>query len=219
MKREPPTAYYPVFLNISGKKCVVVGGGQIALRKVGMLLDCGAKVKVISLDFCPELGRLAENREIRTLNREYRIGDLKGALIAIAATDDKRTNFEVAKEANEKGVLVNVVDAPELSDFIVPSYLRRGEITISISTAGKSPALARKIRTKLEREFGEEYVSLIRLLGEVRVEVKRQGIKVTEDGWQEAIDLDLLIELLKKGEGEKARAVLLSSLKGKYQSG
>jgi precorrin-2 dehydrogenase/sirohydrochlorin ferrochelatase len=212
-KKDQVTAYYPVFLNISGRKCVVVGGGQVALRKVRVLLEHGADVKVISLDLCPGLAQLAESREIKALNRAYRTGDLADASVAIAATDDGELNRQVAEEAHSKAVLVNVVDDAENSDFIVPSYLRRGEVTIAVSTSGRSPALARKIRTRLEKELGNEYASLIRLIGEVRAKVKREGIKIDGDRWQEALDLDLLLELLKRGDEEKAKAILLSDLK------
>ncbi|MFQ5997022.1 MAG: bifunctional precorrin-2 dehydrogenase/sirohydrochlorin ferrochelatase [Dehalococcoidales bacterium] len=212
-KKNQVTAYYPVFLNISGRKCVVVGGGQVALRKVRVLLEHGADVEVISPDLCPELVQLAENREIKTLNRAYRPGDLADATVTIAATDDGALNRKVAEEAHRKAVLVNVVDDAENSDFIVPSYLRRGEVTIAVSTSGRSPALARKIRTRLEKDVGNEYASLIRLIGEVRTEVKREGIKIDGDRWQEALDLDLLLELLKRGDEEKAKAILFSDLK------
>ncbi len=209
---ELPT-YYPIFLNISGKKCVVVGGGQVALRKVRTLLEHGANVEVISPDLCPELSQLAESGEIRVLQRSYRVGDLQDAVIVIAATNDSNTNLEVVKEARRKAVLVNVVDDSESSDFIVPSYMRRGDVTIAISTGGRSPALARKIRTRLEEDFGDEYASLVLLIDEVRAEVKRQEIKVNGDAWQEALDLDLLSDLLRRGDTEKAKAILLSNLK------
>jgi len=205
--------YYPIFLNISGKKCVVVGGGPVALRKVRTLLEHGASVEVISPDPCSELSQLAESREIRVLQRSYQAGDLQDAIIAIAATNDSNTNLEVVKEARRKAVLVNVVDDPESSDFIAPSYMRRGDVAIAISTGGRSPALARKIRTRLEKDFGGEYASLALLIDGVRAEVKRQGIEVNGDAWQEALDLDLMIDLLKKGNGEKAKAILLSKLK------
>ncbi len=209
---ELPT-YYPIFVNISGKRCVVVGGGQVALRKVRTLLKHGASVEVISPDLCSELSQLAESGEIRVLQRSYRAGDLQDAVIAIAATNDSNTNLEVVKEARRKAVLVNVVDDPESSDFIVPSYMRRGDVTIAISTGGRSPALARKIRTKLEEDFGDEYASLALLIDEVRAEVKRQGIKINGDAWQEALDLDLLSDLLRRGDNEKAKAILLCNLK------
>ena len=103
----------------------------------------------------------------------------------------------------------------DLSGFIVPSCVRRGEVTIAVSTAGRSPALARKIRTRLEKDFGDEYASLARLIGEVRAEVKRQGVELDGDTWQEALDLDSLTELLRRGDSETARAVLLGNLTGR----
>ncbi len=214
-KEDQMPAYYPVSLNISGRKCVVVGGGQVALRKAKALLEHGADVEVISPDLCPELVQLAGSGEIRVLAREYQPGDLKKAFVAIAATDDTEVNQRVVTEARKDAVLVNVVDDAENSDFIVPSCLRRGEVTIAVSTSGRSPALARKIRTRLEKELGDEYASLIHLIGEVRAEVKREGMRIDGDRWQKALDLDLLLELISRGDGEKARAILFSNLKSK----
>ncbi len=191
----------------------MVGGGQVALRKVRAFLEHGANVEVISRELCAELNRLAESGAIRAIRRQYRLGDLTGALIAVAATDNRRTNLRVAKEASTSAVLVNVVDDAESSDFIVPSCLRRGDVAVAVSTGGKSPALARKIREKLEGVFGEEYASLLRLVDEVRSEMKRQGITVDGDGWHSALDLDLIIDLLKQGEKEKARTALRNNLK------
>ena len=217
MKKGQGITYYPVFLNVDGKKCVVVGGGQVAWRKVRVLLEHGADIEVISPDLCPELAKLAESGEIHALTREYQAGDLKNAFVAIAATDDNEINQRVVVEARRRAVLVNVVDDAENSDFIVPSFLRRGDITIAVSTNGKSPALARKIRSRLEKEMGDEYASLASLVSEVRGEVKQQGIKIDDTGWQEALDLDLFLELLRKGEKVKAKAILLSNLKAKQQ--
>ena len=219
MKKETATpAYYPVFLNISGRKCVVVGGGQVALRKVKTLLEYGASVEVVSSEVCSELGKLAESGEIQVQRRDYHSGDLKGAVLAIAATDDSDTNLEAATEAREKAVLVNIVDDAESSDFIAPSYLRRGDITIAVSTAGRSPALARKIRTRLEKEFGNEYASLALLIAEVRAELKRQGIEVDGETWQEALDLDILGELVRRGDNAKAKAILLDNLRRRQKT-
>ena len=215
MKKKDTTAYYPISLNISGRKCVVVGGGEVALRKVKTLLQHGANVEVISPDLCPELARLTESGEISMRNHAYQTGDLAGAFLAIAATDDAVLNRRVAEEARNKSVLVNVVDDAENSDFIVPSYLRRNGLTIAVSTSGQSPALARKIRTRLEKEITSQYGTLTRLIGEVRAEIKREGMKIENNHWQEALDLDLLLELLKKGGKEKAKAILLSRLKEK----
>jgi len=209
--RELP-GYYPAFLNINDQRCVVIGGGLVARRKVGMLLECGASVVVISPDCCAELDRMVEKGEIQAIRRHYRAGDLRGARIVIAATDDKNVNREIVQEARKEAVLVNVVDDAELSDFIVPAYLRRGEVTIAVSTAGRSPALARKIKARLERDFGEEYAALVRLIGEVRHQIRQQGVEVDGDAWQEAIDLDWLIDLLRVGQSDKAKSVLLDSL-------
>ncbi|GAG12058.1 unnamed protein product, partial [marine sediment metagenome] len=203
--------------NIRGRKCVVVGGGQVALRKVRVLLEHGADVEVISPDLCPELAKLAQGREIHALTRKYQAGDLKNAFVAIVATDSGDINQRVVVEARRRAVLVNVVDDAGNSDFIVPSYLRRGALTIAVSTGGKSPALARKIRSRLEKELGDEYALVVCLIGEVRAEIRQQKIKIDNDDWQEALDLDQLLDLLRKGEKLKAKAILLSNLKAKQQ--
>ena len=215
MKKDQGITYYPVFLNISNRKCVVVGGGQVALRKVQVLLEHGAKVEVISPTLCPELLVLVENGQIQAHIREYREGDLQGAFITIAATDNNNINQRLVAEARRRAVLVNVVDDPEHCDFILPSYLRRGEVTIAVSTGGRSPALARKIRSRLEEKMGEEYAQLTDLIGNIRNELRKKEIRINADGWQEALDLDLLLDFLRKGEKEKARAALLGKLKAK----
>jgi len=217
MKRDQGIPYYPVFLNVKGKKCVIIGGGQVALRKVNMLLETEAEVTVISPNMCPDLIQMAARGEIRAINREYRTGDLENVFVAIAATDNGETNEQVVAEAREGSVLVNVVDDAENSDFIVPSYFRRGNLSIAVSTGGKSPALARKIRTRLEKEIGDEYALLTSLANEVRAELKQKSIEVGSGGWQEALDLDLLLGLLRKGQKEKAKATLLSELKIKQK--
>ncbi|HUV55982.1 MAG TPA: bifunctional precorrin-2 dehydrogenase/sirohydrochlorin ferrochelatase [Dehalococcoidales bacterium] len=212
MKRLNPSVYYPVFLNIYQKKCIVVGGGEVALRKVRALLEQGATVQVIAPTLSSELSHLADSNTITVLPRNYEPGDLKNARIIIAATTETETNRRVAMEAKRRGILVNVVDDPEHSDFIVPSCIHRGDLTIAISTAGKSPALARKIRTRLESDFGKEYLSLVKLIGEVRSELKRRRVKVNATIWQDALDLDQLIEMVRAGQIEKAKTTLLNNL-------
>lgn len=213
MKRiERIPHYYPISLNICGKRCVVVGGGNVALRKVKALLEHGANVEVVSPSLCPELSQLAAAKTISALHKEYEPGDLNGAFIAIAATAESDTNQKVADEARRQKILVNVVDSSAQSDFIGASYLRRGDLTIAISTAHRSPALARKIRTRLEQDFGAEYASLTSLIEEVRSELKKRAVIVSGNDWQKALDLDLLIELLRTGQREKAKATLLSNL-------
>lgn len=213
MKRvEQVSHYYPIFLNIRGKRCVVVGGGRVALRKVWVLLEHGANVEVISPALCPELSQLAEARTINVIRKGYEPGDLKGVFLTIAATTENDVNQKVAEEARQEKILVNVVDNAEQSDFIVPSCLRRGNFTIAVSTAGSSPALARKVRTRLEQDFGEEYTTLTNLIEAVRAELKKGAVIVSGDDWQKALDLDLLLELLRNGQQEKAKATLLGNL-------
>jgi siroheme synthase-like protein len=213
MKRtEHAFPYYPMFLNIDGKRCVVAGGGDVAFRKVKTLLEHGATIVVISPDLCSGLEGLAENGQIQVYRRLYHPGDLKDAFIAVAATDNSAVNREIMKEARNEAVLINIVDDAENSDFIVPSQMRIEDITIAVSTSGKSPALARKIRTKLEKEFGIEYIDLYKLISEARSEIKKQGLKISNDDWQQGLDLDTLVDLLKKGDREKAKTFLYDKL-------
>lgn len=212
-RRKEVSPYYPIFVNIGGKKCLVVGGGEVALRKVQALLEHDANVEVVSPVLCPELSRMAREGTIQALERDYKPEDLQDALIAIAATDDAKANESVAAEARRRGILVNVVDDPQHSDFIAPSYFRRGDVTIAVSTSGRSPALARKIRSELEKQFGTEYARLALLAGEVRHELKQQGVTVSNDAWQEILDLHPLIELLKYGKTQEAKEIMLRKLK------
>jgi len=213
-KHIKPPIYYPIFLNIQGKRCVVIGGGKVALRKVKMLLDCGANVSVISPKPHPDIAKLSKERAIHLIQREYETQDLKGAVITIVCTDVKEVNRKVADEAKKAGIPVNVADDPEPSDFIIPAFFRRGNLTLAVSTSGVSPALARKIRMKLEKSFGEEYTSLLSLIGEVRSTLKEKGYIVDAETWQEALDIDLLIQLVRSGQRKKAKVILLSKLKG-----
>jgi siroheme synthase-like protein len=211
-KKSKATDYYPIFFNLRSKTGVVVGGGKVAFRKLKTLLDCGVDLTVISPKPCPEIVKLSKDRSIRLIRRDYEAGDLKDAMIAIVCTDVKKVNRKVAGDARKAGVLVNVADDPEPSDFIIPSFFRRRNLTIAVSTSGVSPALARKIRSKLEKSFGEEYGSLLSIIGEVRSAIKEKGIIVDVDAWQDALDLDLLIQHVQAGQGEKAKAFLLNKL-------
>ena len=213
MKEPNPLVYYPIFLNLEGKKCVVVGGGEVALRKVRTLLNCGAKVVVVSPALNSDLAQLAEAGTISVISREYEPKDLTDAVIVVAATDIAEVNQNIAKKARKHGILVNVVDRPEESDFIMPSLVRRGDLILAVSTSGASPALAKKIRMRLEQTFGEEYSPLLSLIKEVRQELKAQQLRVNAEDWQNALDLDLLTHLIQAGERQKAKAALLEKLK------
>ncbi|MFC2067408.1 bifunctional precorrin-2 dehydrogenase/sirohydrochlorin ferrochelatase [Chloroflexota bacterium] len=204
--------YYPVALNIAGRQCAIIGGGEVALRKVNMLLGAGAEVTVISPNMCPDLIQMAVRGKILTINREYRTGDLKNVFVAIAATDNVETNEQVVIEAREGAVLVNVIDDAENSDFIVPSSFRRGSLSITVSTSGKSPALARKIRSQLEKEISADYSTLVDIISEVRSELKKRNIIVDSNNWQEALDIDHMLDLLRIGENEKSKSLLLNNI-------
>ena len=160
--------YYPVNLDVRGKACLVVGGGEVALRKVRSLTEAGADVTVVAPAVHPKIKALGG---VTIREEAWRDTDLHGAFLVIVATDDEVTNRTVARDAADFGCLVNVVDCPALSNFIVPATLARGELQISVSTGGASPALARRLREKLEGQFGEEYAQLVAVLGELRREI------------------------------------------------
>jgi precorrin-2 dehydrogenase/sirohydrochlorin ferrochelatase len=212
------SGYYPLFLKVKDKKCVVIGGGEVAERKVKGLLEQSARVEVISPGITPYLRQLAEQGKITVAEREYHPGDLKGSLLAIAATDSSRVNKEVAQEGEREGILVNVVDDPEQSTFIVPSVVQRGDLRIAISTGGHSPALARKIRQELEHHFPPEYALLLPLVSEVRQQLRHEQQTVDSEVWQESLDIPQLLELLRQGEFHQAKKRLLSALKGEKAS-
>jgi siroheme synthase-like protein len=213
MRRHEPSPYYPVLLKINGKRCLVVGGGMVALRKVQTLLEHGADIVIVSPDICPELGQESKYGAVRTIQRDYKSDDLKGVYLVVAATDNSAINERVAADAKKLGILVNVVDKPDISDFIVPSYFKRGDIIVSVSTCGKSPALARKIRSELESELKAEYAQLAIIASEVRGALKEAGITVSAEDWQKALDLNSLIELIKRGKNREAREIMFSRLK------
>jgi len=159
---------YPVNLDVERRKCVVVGGGKVAEKKVLGLLECGADVSVISPHLVANLKELSDKRVIKYLKRAYKPGDLKGAYLVVASTNSHKVNRRVGEEARRLGILVNVVSAPSLSDFSVPAVLRRGEFMLTVSTSGKSPALSRRLRMELEDAFGDEYEAFTEILGRIR---------------------------------------------------
>lgn len=162
-------ALYPANLKIAGRDCVIIGGGKVAARKAAALLECGAKVKVVSPVLDAEFNALAEG--IEHIERPYRSGDLAGSFLAIAATDDEQTNRAVEEEAQAAGLLLNVVDKPDQCNFYVPSSIRRGELMVTISTGGQLPALAKRLRRQMEELFPLEWEPALEMLGSARLEV------------------------------------------------
>ena len=162
---------YPVCLEISDKLCVVVGGGSVAERKILGLLKAGAQVRVISPQLTRTLAGLADEGRIEWLERGYAQGDLAGALLIFAATDSRKVQEAVFKEAGQGGQLVNVIDAPAHCSFHVPAVVRRGDLTLAVSTSGKSPAVAAMVRKQLAQSYGEEYGLLLDLISRLREQV------------------------------------------------
>ena len=167
------TVLYPIFLDLSGRRCVVVGGGEVANRKARKLLQARAGVVVISPEIKPELESVA----VEVRRRPYRDGDLEGAYLAFAATDSRGANAAVAREAKERGIPVNVADGPFEGDFALPAVLRRGRLQVAVSTGGASPTLARRIKNELEERFGPEWAGIVERLNAER----RGGASPDED--------------------------------------
>jgi len=174
-------SFYPICLDLEARTCVVVGGGRVAERKVLGLLSCNAKVSVISPVLTEELQLQHASGNIEWIDREYRQGDLAQAFLVIAATDDEETQKQVYVEADTNNLLLNVADVPQRCNFILPATARQGDLAISVSTAGKSPALARKIRMELEKRYGPEYRVLVDILGAVRPQVLAFGMEQLEN--------------------------------------
>src|SRR5215203_2659071 len=162
------TPFYIACLKLTGRRCVVVGGGEIGVEKVEGLLACDGRVVLIAPEAEPELRRLADEGSIEWIRREYRPGDLEATFIAIAATNDTDVNIAVYSDAEARAMLVNVVDVPPLCNFILPAIVRTGPLAIAISTAGASPALAKRIKTQIADTYGESYSRLAELLNEAR---------------------------------------------------
>ncbi|MBI3355086.1 MAG: bifunctional precorrin-2 dehydrogenase/sirohydrochlorin ferrochelatase [Nitrospirae bacterium] len=160
--------YYPVFLNLKNKKAVVIGGGSVAERKAQTLLSCNADVSIISPKITPRLRRLAKEGKIEYIKKSYEDKDIKDAFIVVAATNDRGINEAIYKTAERYGCLLNIVDKPESSNFIVPSVISRGDLTIAISTGGRSPALSKQIRKELQQIYGREYEIFIKTMGKIR---------------------------------------------------
>ena len=165
---------YPLFVDLSGRKVVVVGGGRVAQRKVESLLACDATVVVISPETTAKLAELAEQGKIKIETRAYRPGDLAGASLVISACGDTAVNQQVHSQAEQSDILCNVVDQPHLCTFHVPSVVNRGHLQIAISTAGASPALAGRIRRELQAQYGSCYETLLAAMSDLRQHVKKK---------------------------------------------
>jgi precorrin-2 dehydrogenase/sirohydrochlorin ferrochelatase len=206
---------YPICLvNLSEQRTVVIGGGQVALRKVRGLLEAGASITLISRNVIPELKELAQTGLLKLIPRDYQRGDLQDTNLVIAATDDPQVNHAIWEEAQQVGCLINVVDDPAHCNFILPAVVQRGDFSIAISTGGASPMLARRTRERLEAEYGSEMAEYTALLGEIRPTLldRFPSEESRRNAAMQLIDSNLM-DVLKEEGYEKAKHYALEIIK------
>lgn len=206
---------YPINLILDNKPCVVLGGGHVALRKVKGLLDAKAKVTVISPEIVAELAKLVEEKRIIWQKKCYEQGDLDDFTLAICAIGNEKINAEVQREAKQKKVILNVVDRLEFCDFALPAKIRRGDLLVTFSTNGKSPALSRYLRCKMEREFDETYANWLDKLVQLRKEAIEK-LPTSDDReifWRSALSDDVM-ELVRAKKYDEAEASIRDAISG-----
>jgi precorrin-2 dehydrogenase/sirohydrochlorin ferrochelatase len=202
-------SYYPLFVELDGRKAVVIGGGTVAERKIETLLEYGAVVHVISRDLTPGLRDRLRNGDIRLISREFDESHIIDAFIVIAATNDKGLNQRVSEAAKGQNILVNAVDQPEECSFIVPSIIKRGDLMIAVSTSGRSPALAKRIRETLAAQFGKEYEYFLNMMAKIRKQLLSEDISEDERGriFHELVDSSILESIRKQDFSAVASAM------------
>lgn len=203
--------YYPVFMELAGRRVLMVGGGNVAVTKITGLLNAAAEVTVVSPELHPRLQELLQQGRIRHTARQYQAGDVAGYDLVMVATDDGAINRTVATHAREQKIWVNASDDIPNCDFILPAVVRKGKIVLAASTGGTSPALARRLRQDLEAFLTDEYELLAELLAEVRRELRATKVTVDAETWQQAID-DRLWALLRERRYDDARVHLRRGL-------
>lgn len=210
--------YYPVYLDIQNRNCLVVGGGSVGTRKVMMLLTCGANVTVVSLAATKKLQELSKNGVIELKERPFQTADLDDRFLVIGATDNQELNRQIHAEAERRGLLCNIADRPEACNFILPSVVNRGDLIIAISTSGKSPAFAKKMRKHLEKEFGNEYAEFLNLMGAIRKKLLSEDHEpeAHKHLFEELIERDL-VQILKEGKTENINSLLFEVLGEGYE--
>ena len=205
------TALYPVFLHVEGRRCVVVGGGEVAERKMRALLAGGASVVLIAPRVTAGVSAAAEAGEITLRRRRFEPADVAGAQLVFAATDARDVNAAVIRAARAAGALVNAADDPASGDFIVPATVRRRDVTLAISTGGRSPSFARHLRLELEAWLTPERIDLLDLLAEVRRELRAAGRNPLPESWRDAVVAEVL-DAIGRGDRAAARTMLLRAL-------
>jgi precorrin-2 dehydrogenase/sirohydrochlorin ferrochelatase len=210
--------YYPINLDVHDRNCLVVGGGAVATRKVKTLLECRAKVTVISPEITEALQDMARLGQIEIKKRTYQSQDLDRVFLVIGATDDQAVNRRIQKDARRLEKLCNIADQPEKCNFILPAIVTRGDLLITVSTAGKSPALAKKLRQRLEVQFGEEYGRLLRLMGAIRSDLlaEKHAPEAHKHLFERLLEEGLL-EIIKARDRAAANALLKKVLGDGYE--
>jgi precorrin-2 dehydrogenase/sirohydrochlorin ferrochelatase len=195
--------YYPVNLDMTNKRCVVVGGGDIAERKVERLLECGAQVTVVSKSLTPVLKARKKAGQMDHIDRDYEDQALDGAFMVIGATNRNDVNERISKDAMTRGLLVNIVDDPDRCNFILPSLVQQGDLSIAISTGGKSPALAKKLRKELEKQYGPEYQTLLVIMGILRKRILAGDQRAADNKavFEDLVHSDILQAIREKDRG------------------
>lgn len=209
---------YPVMMNLQDKRVVVVGGGRVALRKIEGLLECEARVTMISPDLISELVQLKEQGKIDWIEASFDdeiLDRFPDTILIFGTTNDRKVNVEIFDSANKRKLPCNIADVPDLCAFIVPAVIYQGDLMIAVSTGGSSPALARRIREELEKQFGPEYGTMTKLMGELRKHVLNIGADSDENRklFSEIVDSELL-EALRESNMEKALGILRNILPG-----
>ena len=212
------SSYYPIYLNLNGKRALVVGGGEIAEGKIGRLRQTGADITVVSPEATRGIVRYADCGEVCWLKREYRDGDLDGAFIVIAATNQRDVNQRIFEDADRLGILLNVVDDPPRCNFIAPSIVERGPVTLAISTGGASPALARKLRESLGESAELKWADMAGVMSAARKRLRETGVSVDPQHWQCCLGDDLL-DLVQAGRETEALESLLTRLLSEHTAG
>jgi siroheme synthase-like protein len=210
--------YYPIFVNLKDQPCIVVGGGKIAEGKVEGLLDASALVTVISPALTPALQKLADQKQFTHVERTYLPGDLDGAFLVVCATDQSHINHEVWLEASENHQLVNVVDDTPHCNFIAPAILRKGDLSIAISTAGKAPAMAVRLKEFLDEKIGPEYARFLDLAGQLRSPLAKHipDFETRKALWYQMLDAGVL-DLLSQGDESGAMDLISNTVGFQFQ--
>jgi len=205
LKSDSKRAYYPVFLDITDKKCLVIGGGKVAERKVAMLLQFNAHIVVVGPVMTKTLLKLGDEGKIEYFQRTYTAKDLDNTALVFACTDNSAINIKIKKEAVRKNIPVNVVDTPDLCDFIVPSIIRKGDLTIAVSTSGELPLLSKKLRQKIEETVTDDYLEYLHIMGKFRKDLMKRV--------KEARKRALIMQNLAKMDIQEVIATGLAELK------